>query len=184
MDAPPHHPGDDSDIGELFERHARMVYRYARARLDQEDAEDAVSEVFVVAARRTPPAGLDPAAWLLGVARNVVANQVRSLRRRRALVARAELTAPRSDPDHAPWLVRLDALRAAVATLSARDQEVVSMLAAAPLTPEQLAAALGCSPRAAAVRVHRARQRLRSALAATESDGPTDTTPRPERTSS
>jgi RNA polymerase sigma factor (sigma-70 family) len=140
-----------------------------------------VSEVFVVAARRTPPAGLDPAAWLLGVARNVVANQVRSLRRRRALVARAELAARPSEPDHAPWLVRLEALRAAVATLSPRDQEVVAMLAAAPLTPEQLGAALGCSPRAAAVRVHRARQRLRAALAATEPVTPT--APRPERTS-
>jgi DNA-directed RNA polymerase specialized sigma24 family protein len=51
-------------------------------------------------------------------------------------------------------------LRAALTSLSQRDQEVLRLVAWDGLTPAQLATALGCSPVAARARLHRARGRL------------------------
>ena len=40
------------DAGTLFDTYASDVYKYVRRRTDANDAEDLVSEVFVVACRR------------------------------------------------------------------------------------------------------------------------------------
>lgn len=51
-------------------------------------------------------------------------------------------------------------LRAALASLSERDQEVLRLVAWDGLTPAQVAVVLGCTPVAARTRLHRARGRL------------------------
>src|SRR3972149_6421473 len=68
----------------VFSRHYGAVYAYAARRVGWDDAPDSTSEVFTVAWRkfRSVPAEPDTLPWLYGVARRVVANHLRSQRRR------------------------------------------------------------------------------------------------------
>lgn len=77
-----------SRLEDLFSAHAVAVRAYARRRVDPAAADDAVSEVFVIAWRRLEDVPDDALPWLLGCARNVLAHQGRRSRRDRALVDR------------------------------------------------------------------------------------------------
>lgn len=83
---------------ERFERvyrdHYDAVLRYCLRRCCREDALDAAAETFMVAWRRrdvVPESYELP--WLYGVARRVVANQRRSVGRRKAALARLQVVA-------------------------------------------------------------------------------------------
>jgi RNA polymerase sigma-70 factor (ECF subfamily) len=157
-------------IEELFAQHADTVYRYCRLRLEAQDAHDAVSEVFVVALRRAeeiPPAQV---AWLLGVARRVIANMARSQRRYWALAQRLGFEPGRVAPDVAESVLASDAAYRALARLRPADREILLLALAGPLTQADLGLALGCSAKAAGVRLSRARARLDQAVA--RLDGP------------
>jgi RNA polymerase sigma-70 factor (ECF subfamily) len=154
-------------VAALFAEHARAVYQYARIRLAPADAQDVVAEVFAIAWRRHGERLDEPRAWLLGVARRVMANQFRARDRQLALVGRlAGRPAPADDETALP--LELDLLRRALARLRPADREVIELLAAAELTTAEVAAVLGCSPGAAATRVHRARLRLARTYEAVE----------------
>jgi len=157
-------------VDELYRRHAPVVYRYARSRLDPDDAHDVTAEVFVVAVRRARDIPEQQLPWLLGVARHVLANHARSARRRTALGERLRAQPHDHAPDAGGALDRVDVLRRAVATLGPRDQEVVGLLLAADLDHRELAVALGCTPNTASARASRARKRLRAALADQDAD--------------
>jgi RNA polymerase sigma-70 factor (ECF subfamily) len=146
---------------DMFARHHPAVYGYAARRVGRIDANDVAAETFTVAWRRLRkvPEEPDTLPWLYGVARNVVANLERSRRRADRLTARAA-DEIRSDP---PNEVTHDVL-AAVETLRDDDREVLLLAAWEGLTPTQIGAAIGCSPNAAAVRLHRARSRLAAAM--------------------
>lgn len=78
--------GDQSAFGLLIERHQRAVYGYLRARLLQaSDADDMTQEVFLrcfqARARFDATAMVRP--WLLGIARNLLREHVRAVKRRR-----------------------------------------------------------------------------------------------------
>jgi RNA polymerase sigma-70 factor (ECF subfamily) len=146
------------------------VYRYCRLRLETHDAHDAVSEVFVVALRRwedIPPAQV---AWLLGVARRVVANMLRSRRRAGALAEKLGFDFGDRASDVAESVVASDSAYRALASLRPADREVLLMALAGPLSQADLGVALGCSAKTAASRLSRARARLDQATA--ELDGP------------
>lgn len=157
-------PLTPADTEALFASHARTVYRYARTRLSPADAEDVVAEVFAIAWRKGGgPGPVDSRAWLLGVARRVLANQVRGQRRRTALSEKLTAHPAPAVPDEARLVGELDELGRAMSRLRAADREVIALLAAAELSTGELAEALGCTPAAAATRTHRARRRLRAA---------------------
>lgn len=146
----------------LFVAHASAVYRYARSRLPAAEAEDVVSEVFAIAWRKGELPD-NPRAWLLGVARRVMANQVRAQQRRNALVERVRAHPVPADQDGVRLVGELDELRRALALLRPADREVIALLAAAELSTAEVAQVLGCTMAMAATRVHRARRRLRAA---------------------
>lgn len=146
----------------LFVAHASAVYRYARSRLPAAEAEDVVAEVFAVAWRKGELAD-NPRAWLLGVARRVMANQVRAQQRRNALVERVRAHPVPAGQDGVRLVGELDELRRALALLRPADREVIALLAAAELSTPEVAQVLGCTTATAATRVHRARRRLRAA---------------------
>lgn len=146
----------------LFVAHASAVYRYARSRLPAAEAEDVVSEVFAIAWRKGELPD-NPRAWLLGVARRVMANQVRAQQRRNALVERVRAHPVPADQDGVRLVGELDELRRALALLRPADREVIALLAAAELSTAEVAQVLGCTTAMAATRVHRARRRLRAA---------------------
>ncbi|MDR1394173.1 MAG: sigma-70 family RNA polymerase sigma factor [Bifidobacteriaceae bacterium] len=154
-------------VERMFAEHAKTVYRYCRLRLETQDAHDAVSEVFVVALRRVDNIPSAQVAWLLGVARRVVANQLRAKRRAGALASKlaAGLGRGTDVPDVAESVLARDLAYRALAGLRPGDREVLLLALAAPMTEAELALALGCSKKAASVRLSRARARLNQAVA-------------------
>jgi RNA polymerase sigma-70 factor (ECF subfamily) len=163
---------DEQRFTELFRAHLAQVLAYCRRRLPDDLADDAVAETFTTAWRTLARAPEDQRLWLLGLARGSVAN----LRRRRDRFARlgdrlATLDRPVPERDHAeatgwqgPFLTAFD-------SLSGDDQEVLRLTTWEGLGSAEAAAVLGCPTSAVRVLLHRARQRLRKALAQAESAG-------------
>jgi RNA polymerase sigma-70 factor (ECF subfamily) len=134
----------------------------------REVAEDAAADTFAVAWRRRDRIP-DPAlVWLYAVARRVLANQYRAMRRRNALDGRLaqELDAGRAQGDPGDSLARRDAFLAALASLSGDEREVLRLVAWDGLDGRDAARVLGCSYGAFRVRLHRARRKLEKQLEA------------------
>jgi RNA polymerase sigma-70 factor (ECF subfamily) len=153
----------------LYREHAGRVKAYGLRRVGSEAAADeVVSDVFLVVWRRLDAVPDDPLPWLLGIARNAVANRHRSERRATALQARIADTerAPVAEPPGPGDLLGGDdPVVRALARLPDRDRELLMLVAWEGLEPAQLARVLGVSRGTANVRLHRARRRLATALA-------------------
>jgi RNA polymerase sigma-70 factor (ECF subfamily) len=154
-----------TDFPDLYARHRDEVWRYFRRRTP-EAAEDLVTEVFVVAWRRRADVPAEALPWLYGVARKVLANHRRGDARRDALVRRAGAHAAAAGPDPAELVGARAELARALATLRDQDRELVLLIAWEGLSIEEAATALGCRRGTAAVRLHRARRRLATAMSA------------------
>ena len=144
----------------------RRVYLYVSYRVgDGADAEDITSEVFERALRYRDSYDAsrgDGGAWLIGIAQRCIAGAARPL-----VVdpARAEGPAPgRMDEDVQQRLT----LKAAIAVLADRDQELLALRYGADLTARQIADLLEFKVNAVEVGLHRALARLREIL---ESEG-------------
>ncbi|BEL05238.1 RNA polymerase sigma factor [Actinoplanes sichuanensis] len=148
----------------LYEQHYDAVERYVRRRLDDAAVRDVVAEVFLVAWRRLPEVPAEALPWLYGTARRILANEVRGAGRRAALTARAADHGEFWADDHADAVVGRVSLTAALAGLSEPDAEALRLVGWEGLTLRQAAKAAGCSLPAFAMRLHRARARLRQAL--------------------
>lgn len=146
----------------LFDRHAADVRSYALRRIDAETAADVVMDVFVVACRRLEDVPVEPLPWLLACARRVLANQRRAARRAEGLRDRIAEALERRGHDGAAAA----RLAAALDELTESDREIVLLAAWEGLTPGEIGRVVGCSRGAAAVRLHRARRRLETALRA------------------
>jgi RNA polymerase sigma-70 factor (ECF subfamily) len=154
---------DEERFRAAYKRHAAAVWRYLARRLGDDDlAEDLTSEVFVVAWRRRHEAPTDELPWLYGVARRVLANDRRAARARatRLQALAGQLAVAPVSSEHEPP----GAVAEALARLSERDREVLLLVAWEGLEPHELAAALGCRPNTARVRLHRARRRFSALL--------------------
>ena len=160
----------EARFNRLYELHLEAVRTYAWRRAPGL-ADDIVAETFLVAWRRLEDVPADDALpWLIGVARNVRANIRRGDRRREALVER--LGGEPAEPHDVPLVAERDELRAALASLSETDREVLLLTVWEDLDRGRVAQALGCSRANVAVRLFRARRRLESALAAGEHGSP------------
>jgi RNA polymerase sigma-70 factor (ECF subfamily) len=90
--------GDELALRQAFDRYGGMVQRVGMLRLgNHHDAEELVQQVFVRAWKGR--AGFDPTrgslgAWLLGIARRLIADRYASLDRDRKVIAAAESIAP------------------------------------------------------------------------------------------
>ena len=150
---------------EMFAAYQRHVLAYAMRRTHvPADAEDVAAETFVIAWRKfdAVPAA-EPLPWLYAVARRVLANYRRGNGRRERLAAllRVEdvVTPIRAGDDHdGPVFL-------ALASLASADQELLRLVAWEELGNQQIAAVLGITPNAVAIRLHRARARFADALA-------------------
>jgi DNA-directed RNA polymerase specialized sigma24 family protein len=114
-------------FGLLFDAHRRTMLAYVLRRVDdREDAADAVAETFLIAWRRLEdvPRGDGARPWLLGVARRVLANQRRGVRRHVGLADRLgrELATQLAIVNEASETDLL--VRRALATLSENDREL------------------------------------------------------------
>jgi RNA polymerase sigma factor (sigma-70 family) len=169
------HPPVSAD--DLFEDAYRSsggaVLGYALRRSgSREDALDLVAETFAIAWRRRTDMPADPQEvrpWLFGIARRCLANAVRSTHRAGRLGQRlADSFAGAAIPDPAALhenRAESRLVHEALEQLSPDDRELVTLIAWEGLTPAQAATAIGLPAGTARVRLHRARTRLRAALA-------------------
>lgn len=148
----------------IYEEHYDAVERYVRRRADDAFVRDVVAEVFLVVWRRFDEVPSDPLPWLYGTARRVLANELRGDRRRTQLVVRVAENVPTEIDDHAEDVVGLVSMAAAMDRLSEPDQEALRLVAWEELNLRDAARAAGCSITAFAMRLNRARNRLRKEM--------------------
>lgn len=164
----------------FYNAHYTAISAYVRRRVSESDAGDAIAQVFAVAWRRFSQLPSPPRdrLWLLGVARNVVADSQRSWRRRTRLHARLL-----KEGQPLPSVVEeLDSLHSrvltAIAGLQPRDREVLKLILWDGLTHVEASEVLGCSVSAVESRLRRAQERVRQSLAITPAIGdPTKPSP-------
>ncbi|MEU9018075.1 sigma-70 family RNA polymerase sigma factor [Actinomadura sp. NPDC048394] len=159
---------DKEEFAAVYATTYRALLGYALRRCDTpEDAADVVAETFAIAWRRAAdvPSGDGARLWLYGVARRVLANHRRGLRRHadKTAALRAELTAPVHDDSPVTEVFR---------ALPDRDRELLTLVAWEGLSVPEIAAVLGCSRNAVSIRLHRARKRFARALRAAGVDQP------------
>ncbi|MDX6256236.1 MAG: hypothetical protein QOJ11_2570 [Frankiales bacterium] len=163
----------DPDAFEAFYReHVEAVQRFISRRVrDPHLAADLTADVFLAAidtassfdARRG-----EPAAWLTGVARNVVSAELRRIARTHRLQERIEGRRLLDEDDIERLLERIDAasesraLADAIARLPDTERAVLELVAVDGLTVTEAASALGIRAVTARVRLHRARLSLRN----------------------
>ncbi|MEU6146678.1 RNA polymerase sigma factor [Streptomyces sp. NPDC047081] len=161
----------------LFDRHADAVHRYAARRLGAEAAEDLMAETFVTAFQRRHTYDLtraDARPWLFGIATNLVGRHRRAEARRFKALSRLPEPVEHEEPVAERAVSRAGAtgvrreLAAALGGLSARQRDVVLLVAWAGLDYEEAAEALGVPVGTVRSRLHRARSRLREALGGTD----------------
>lgn len=159
---------DDQELAAfrgVYRDHFHDVLRYAfRRTLRMELAEELTQEVFLVAWRRRRAVRRLSLPWLYGVARRLLANHWRARRAGLIEVPLGTLATPACGDDYIDAVDTLQDLARAFARLSEGDQEVIRLLAWEGLTSTEVAEVLGCGRAAAAVKVHRARRRLRRHL--------------------
>jgi RNA polymerase sigma factor (sigma-70 family) len=144
----------------------RRVYSYAAYRLgDGPDAEDATGETFARAVRyrksfdaRTGSAQ----AWLLGIARRVVDDQLSH--GQQSAGPFEDRVASLGVEDVADVAVERLFLRAALARLSTADRELLAMRYGADLAVKDIAAIMGVRTNSVDVALHRALARLRESV--------------------
>lgn len=149
----------------LFTAHQRQVLAYAMRRTQAwADAEDVAAETFAIAWRKVDAIPeTEPLLWLYAVARRVLANHRRGHGRRdrlAALIRVEDVATPlRAGED------RDGPAFAALGSLPPADQELLRLVAWEELGNQAIAAVLGITPNAVAIRLHRARTRFADALA-------------------
>ncbi|GAA3827400.1 sigma-70 family RNA polymerase sigma factor [Nocardioides panacisoli] len=154
----------------LYAAHFDAVLGYALRRTDRpEDAADVAAETFVVAWRRLRhvPHGESARPWLYGVARRVLANHRRGESRRAALGARLRIQLVSAVRDSAGWAdetVHRADVTAAMARLSARDEEVLQLHLWEGLESREIGEVLGLPATVVRPRLSRAKARLRALL--------------------
>jgi RNA polymerase sigma factor (sigma-70 family) len=142
---------------------AQSVYAYAAYRLGPgHAAEDVTAEAFArgLRARETyDPARGRPEAWLIGIARRVIAEHM--AQRELPVAEVADRPGPDDHEDRALERITLsDAMRA----LPDRDRELLALRYGADLTAAQIGQMLDMRTNAVEVALHRALERLRGTM--------------------
>jgi RNA polymerase sigma-70 factor (ECF subfamily) len=154
----------DEAFRHLVDEHSSAVLAYALRRCGSPaDAHDVASETFLVAWRRRDgiPGGDGQRAWLLAVARRVLSNHYRSSARRGRLLERLRTTRSTSDAQAPEARDDGDAILVALGRLRPADREILRLHCWDELTHEEIGTVLHVRPSTVAVRLSRARQRLR-----------------------
>ncbi|MEX1008149.1 MAG: RNA polymerase sigma factor [Acidimicrobiia bacterium] len=161
--------GDTAAFAELYRAHAPGVAVAVRANIHgPETVADVVQETFLRALEQLDTLR-EPdhfRSWVLAIARNAAVDERRQHRR---VITDLDIAGDLASAEVGPE--ELAALRDAVRTvrgcvagLSRRDATAVALVSELGFSPSEVGAALGISPGAAKVAVHRARRRLQAAL--------------------
>jgi RNA polymerase sigma factor (sigma-70 family) len=160
----------------LFDRHAPYIHRYLARRTGREVADDLVAETFLAAFVKRDRYDLshaDARPWLYGIATNLVGqhrrDEARQYRIRQAAAAEPETAghAERVAADVTAQALR-PVLGAALAALPDGDRDVLLLVAWEQLTYQEVSRALAIPVGTVRSRLHRARAKVRQALAGTD----------------
>jgi RNA polymerase sigma-70 factor (ECF subfamily) len=152
----------------VYRANVAAIYRFCLTQLREPMlAEDAASDVFIAALRAWPRIDrhADVRQWLFRVAKNVVADHYRAVRRRERLssvLGRMRVSSSASDPETIVGL--RDDLRLvgqAITRLSRRDRVLLGLRVAGDLPHGDIARVMGMSEAAVRVAIHRALKRIR-----------------------
>lgn len=163
----PNNSNKDRVFARVVATHRHAVTRYAMRRLDNRDAvEDLVAETFVVVWRHLDqlPKASEQLFWLYGISGRVLANinrgRTRSFRleSRLAFEREREAEIPRFTAEDVEELMR------GLAQLSPHELELIQLFYWDELSYKQIGLVFRCSPKAAGVRLTRAKQHLRDLL--------------------
>ena len=158
------------DFEALYREARDDLFAYVASMLrDFSAAEDITALAFEKAMRRE--SSFDPRrgsqrAWLFGIARNAALDELRRRSRLAALTAEPEDRNGLVAVDEAERAASRAAVRSALASLDARERELVALKFHAGLANAELAAVLGVSVSAAGTQLHRVITKLRKAVAA------------------
>ncbi|HUT74662.1 MAG TPA: RNA polymerase sigma factor [Armatimonadota bacterium] len=164
----PRATGARADLGGLYDGHAAAVYRLLLAVLrSPEDAQDALGEVFLKAARRDWRRIRNPRAYLLASARNQAISMLRRPHREQP-----------TDPSHACFFdascldqeqaLPVERAEGALRELPPDQREVVVLKVYEGLTFAEIAAITRARPNTVASRYRYAIEKLRRALGGAE----------------
>lgn len=162
----------------VFDRHFAAIYGYLARRAGREPADELSSQTFTVAfeARgRFDPRADSARPWLYGIATNLLRDDLRDRRRASALLQRAALSQHASpDPTDLPtafgFAADSEPLALALAQLDDDQRDALLLLAWGELSYAEIADALGVPIGTVRSRIARAREHLRTQLAAGASD--------------
>lgn len=148
----------------LFDAHGEQILLYFRRRAGGEVARECAADTFLVAWRRIDDIPSDgELAWLYGVARRVLSQHRRSVRRRFRLMERLGGLASAAEPGVDSVVVRSSehaAVLDALGQLRPRDQELLRLAVWDELPHSEIAEVLGCSTHAVDQRLYRAKRNL------------------------
>ncbi len=160
----------EQEYSDFFRAHLSAVRGYVCTLVVESEVDVVVSATFVTAWQkfRAVPL-LSGRAWLFGVARHHVYNQIRSDRRRAVMVdaltdLRPETTVGMFGADADP--TEVGEVLAALADLTNDEREIIQLTVWHELQPTEIAEVLRIAPNTARVRLHRARKHLVAVLAA------------------
>ena len=154
-------------FGELYERTFPRVYAYVASLLrDRSAAEDVTAQAFERAYRkrrsyRAARGSMD--AWLFGIARNAALDELRKRRRHAKLEGDPEDVSGTAPEDHADMALRREAVRAALASLSGQERDLIALKFAGGLSNGEIARVLRMSESNVGTRLHRTITKLREA---------------------
>ena len=166
------------DLHDLWRDHARVVFGYLAARVGRQNAEDLTSEVFVRAGKALPnyeERGVPVRAWLLVIARNLVAESYR----RRVPISEDVAVAqerPAVGPDPGDEVGRREELARAMSVLRrlpAAQQEVIDLRFLRELSVAETAQVLGSTEEAVRALTYRALKALRREYGSAPTSGET-----------
>ena len=159
-------------FAELYDRHERVIFRYAARRIGASEADDIASETFLVAfTRRRDFTGSENARpWLLGIATTLMRHYTRTEAKAWRGMLASDLA--RTDIDQFEAAdARLDAKRLArrlgkaLARLPAGDRDTLLLHTFGDLDYEGISEALSIPVGTVRSRLNRVRRKLRAAIA-------------------
>jgi RNA polymerase sigma-70 factor (ECF subfamily) len=157
---------DPREFGALYDRHFQQIYRFVYSRVrEQTAAEDVTSEVFIKALKAMPryqDTGRPFAAWLYQIAVNAIADRYRSLRPTHALEDFHDLSV--GGPAIEEQAAQQDEIRRIwrlVEELPLQQRTALVLKFQEDMKIEDIAVAMGKTPGAVKLLIHRGVSRLR-----------------------
>jgi RNA polymerase sigma-70 factor (ECF subfamily) len=160
--------GDASCLGTLFERHYMGLYNYAlQLTRNASQSEDLVQELFLRLLRKASSFRGDASfkSWAFHILRNLTFDQLRRAQRQKTdtdaeAVLEQELIDQRCAQQSAAGQQSLQLLMRSLARLPLDQQDIIWLARFEFPDYQSLATAVGCTPAAARVRMHRAMKAL------------------------